>query len=167
MTNVPVYGGPTKASIIQGAFGYLGQSAVAGYGLDTDEMATGLSIMDGMLAEWLQAYQIGLGYNFPNQETIGTGADESGIPAAAVEVVKQQLAMRLGPAIGKPMQPSKYMAEAWQNLRLAYSTVPEMRLNNTTIRGAGNRRWAGRRSPYFQTVPLCAELPAPFGYPTE
>lgn len=146
MTQIPVYGGPLKRDIVQLAYEECGQAGYE-FELTPEEYDSALRRLDNMLSEWLAAYGIDLDYNFPDYGN-GSPEDESGVPPGSVQVIAQQLALRVGPSIGKTVTPTRAMADAFSNLRSAYNCVPTMALRRDTPRGAGNRlsRWRG---PFF------------------
>lgn len=151
MTLVTILSGPLKRDLIQLAYEECGQ---AGYDfeLTPEEYGSALRRLNNMLSEWVAAYGIDLGYDFP--DAIGDNGsvdDASGIPPGAAQVVAGMLALRIAPIIGKALSAESRAAlvSSFAALRSNYASVPTMGFGRNTIRGAGNRRWLGARSPFF------------------
>lgn len=140
MTTLPIYGGPTKRSLVQSARRKCGQRD-SNYQIEPEEYDEDISSLNDLMAELL-AQGINLAYNFPTSN-IGTPADESGIPFETSDAISSLLAERLAPTLGKTLSPAfmATLARSWALLRGRYFTVPQLTMRSTTPRGQGNERW--------------------------
>lgn len=151
MSILPLYGNPSKRTIIQLAYEEMG---MAGYEFEIspEEEASALRRLQIMMAELEDEENIALGYYYiPNG--YGSGDELSGIPAGAVNAVATLLAFRLAPSQGKAMsgESKAALSRAMTTLRGKYTTIPSMLLGRQTIRGAGSRWGRGWYGPFFRT----------------
>lgn len=145
MTVLPLYGSPSKRDIIQRAYGYCGQASYE-FELSSEEYVAGLRAMNDQLA----TLPATTGYNMP-AEGDGTVDDFSGVSQGDVLGVSWFVAQLLAPQIGKQLAGNKIAIRACDAFLAKYKPIPFMQLGRNTIRGSGNRRWGGWRSPYFIT----------------
>lgn len=89
--------GPTKASLVEGAYSFCGLNAFE-YDRTPEEMIAGLVALNDLAAALLTE-GIDLGFDFP---TYGSGLLEepSGIPTGAARPIKALLAQTLAPGLG-------------------------------------------------------------------
>lgn len=142
MTDISLYGGSLKRSIIQRAYGYCGQS-VTEFELTPEEYTAGLQVMNDQMAVLGDA----TGYNFP---VTGDGSpdEESGLAAADVLGASVYVAQLLAPTIGKDLKVNAVQTRAASNFLSKCTPIPQMEMGRGTIRGAGNR-WQRWRGPFF------------------
>lgn len=151
MTLVAIPAGPLKRDLIQLAYEECGQAGYE-FELTAEEYVSALRRLNNMLAEWLSAYGVDLGYDFPAAiGDVGSADDASGIDAGVAQTVALRLALRIAPGMGKTLstESRKQMAESWSALRTKYQSVPTMNYGRNTIKGAGNRSFWSRRNPLF------------------
>jgi len=142
MTELALYGGPLKRTLIQRAFGMCGQS-VTEFELTNEEYDLGLQCMNDIAPEYGDAF----GFNYPAYGN-GSADDESGIAAADVLGFTVRIAQEVGPNIGKMFSPNGPQSAAMSALKSKYQSTPTRELGRQTIRGAGNRLW-NWRGPFF------------------
>ncbi len=152
MPTLPLYGPPPKRDIIQRAYGYCGQATYE-FELSPEEYVAGLRAMNDQLAPLCPQ----CGYNLP-PEGDGNPEDNSGIALTDILGVAYFVAQLLAPTIGKQLQGNKRAAIACDAFLARYQTIPFQQMGRGTIRGAGNRRYTGWRSPFF-TVPISDDEP--------
>jgi len=149
MVLVALPSGPLKRDLIQLAYEECGQAGYE-FELTPEEYESALRWLNAMLSEWLDAFGVDLGYDFP---VSGKGHidDASGVPVGTQQIIGLRLALRIAPAIGKALstESRKQMAESWSALRTKYQTTPTMQFGRNTMRGAGNRSFWSTRSPFF------------------
>ncbi len=142
MTELLLYGGPKKRTIIMRAYGMCGQS-VTEFELTPEEYDLGLQCMNEISTEYGAAF----GFNFPEYGP-GSPDDESGIAQADVMGFAVRLAQEISTNIGKDFKPSGFQSRAMSALTAKYQTIPHRELGRGTIRGAGNR-YANWYGPFF------------------
>ncbi|QDZ07458.1 hypothetical protein FPZ24_08170 [Sphingomonas panacisoli] len=153
MSVLPLYGTPPKRDIIQRAYGYCGQASYE-FELSPEEEVAALRAMNDQLAPFAGV----CGYNMP-QEGDGSAMDDSGINRTDVLGVSYFVAQLLAPTIGKQLMGSKPAIAAKDRFLAKYQSIPCMEFGRGTIRGSGNRRWAGWGSPFFPSGVDAAILP--------
>lgn len=149
MTAIPVFGGPTKRSLIQIAYEDCGQTGE--FELDPEEYQSAERKLDLMMAELKAMHGVDLNYNFPVTGVSDNATEESGIPAEAAPAVSSLLAERIAPSIGKTLTSSKSRGAALAMLIAQYQKQPVMGFGRATPTGAGNRYFYRR---YF---PVCLD----------
>lgn len=134
--------GWTKRQIASESFRELGL-ADYDYDIDPDEEQTALRRLNAMMGTF-EARGIQCGYNFP-----GGLDDDSGLSDQAVETIYLHLAIRMGPAFGKSLQPQvmKNAEEGYQALLFAAAAPQQMQQPRTLPRGQGTKPWRTNR-PY-------------------
>lgn len=145
MPILPIYGGPTKRSLIKRAFAECGQ-ADYNYQIQPEEYDEALELLNALMLE-LKGAGVDLAFNYPTSN-LGSPDDESGIPTEAGRIVSLLLAEELAPTMGKTLSPetNRRIARARSLLRGQYATIPSVVPSATTAIGSGNR-W--RISSYF------------------
>lgn len=133
--------GYTKGQFVQSALAELGL-AESEYDLTTEELASGASRLDAMIAAWSDR-NIRLSYN-----SSGNLDDDSGIPSVANEAVITNLAVRLASSYGKqvPIQVRSVAKESLTSL-MRFSTSPRERQFPSMPRGAGYKNRLDRFTP--------------------
>ena len=152
MTAIPVFGGPSKRSLIQVAYEECGQTGE--FELDPEEYQSAERQLDQMMAELKAIYGVDLSYNFPDTGVSDDASEESGIPGEAAAMVSRLLAERIAPSIGKTLAPSKTRAGALGLLIAQYQAQPTMCFGRGTPIGSGNRPYAYTGRTFF---PVCCE----------
>lgn len=143
MTDIPLYGGPLKKSIILRAYGMCGQS-VTEFELTPEEYDLGLTCLDDVCATFPPT----LGYNLPPNGN-GNPEDESGLDAADVLGITCLLAQEISQNVGKQFSPNKRQTQGISFVQSKYLRIPFTQMGRATVRGAGNRfRW-NWMSPFF------------------
>lgn len=115
--------GPTKASLVEGAYAFCGLNGFE-YERTPEEMTAGLIALNDMMAEWL-ADGLDLGFDFPTYAN-GLLEEPSGIPTSAAKVVKYMLAQALCPGLGAALSDDAKaaMAKSYQALRSRLVATP-------------------------------------------
>lgn len=150
MTAIPVFGGPSKRSLIQVAYEECGQTGE--FELDPEEYQSAERQLDQMMAELVTIYGVDLNYNFPVTGESDNATEESGIPGEAAASVSRLLAERIAPSIGKQLAASKVRSGALSLLIAQYQRQPDMRFGRGTPVGSGNRL-----STWRSFFPVCRE----------
>lgn len=150
MTAIPVFGGPTKRSLIQLAYEECGQTGE--FELEPEEYQSAERRLDNLMAELLSVYGVDLSYNFPDTGVSDDATEESGIPAEAARSVACLLADSIAPSIGKQIVGSNARASALSLLIAQYQVQPTMSFGRGTPIGAGNRTYTYSGRTFF---PVC------------
>ncbi len=151
MTEILLYGGPSKRSIIQDAYVECGLS-YAEWDVNAEEYVVGLRGLNNLMSS-LDCTD----YNYPVSGD-GSPEDESGLAKTDVLAVTALLAQRLAKSLGKQYAPDGTQAKAISSFRAKWQVIPERLLGRQTIRGAGNR-WYGWPGPFFVTPVPSDETP--------
>lgn len=109
----------------------------------TPEMTKiGLDRLHALIARW-EADGIGLGYAFATTYGQDLESELSGMQDAVIETVGCNLAVRVGPVIGKAVsaETKKAASEGLAFLRAQTAVTPVMSLQSRTPLGEGNRGW--------------------------
>lgn len=144
----------SKAQLIATAFEEIG---VANYEFDLqpEQIEGALRRLDTLMATW-NAVGIRIGYNQASEPGQSDPNQDSGIRDEAVQAVIANLAVRLGPTIGKQVsRETKGAAVAGYNAllsRVASLNVREQQFPQTLPVGAGNRRWS--QDEVFNPTPV-------------
>lgn len=132
----------TKRQIVE--MGYE-EAAQAGYEFNVtpEELFSALRKLDALMGEW-KISSINLNYNFPVEFGGGDLDDPSGIPDSCINGVAAWLGYRIMPAQGKQAGQGTLAAlsVAKMAIRATTARIPEMRLQNRTPIGAGNKPWS-------------------------
>lgn len=127
----------TKRQLLEDAFGEVGLGAYM-YDLDAGLISRALRTMDSMMAEW-NAKGIRIGYPL---SSVADPDDECIIPDVAIGAIVQNVAVRVGPSVGKVIQPAlSVSAKRSFNTLLAWATsseIPEVDISYLPS-GAGNK----------------------------
>lgn len=130
--------GPTKSSLVEGAYSICGLNGFE-YERTPEEMTAGLLALNDLMAEWL-ADGIDLGFDFP---TYGDGLLEepSGIPTSAAGVVKKMLAQALCPELGATLSDDAKagLSRSYQALYARFAITPPSRVPAVRLPSAGVR----------------------------
>lgn len=139
----------TKRQFVLAAFEEVGYAAY-NFDLQPEQQQSALQALDAMLALW-NAKGIRLGYPLPSTPDSSDLDQITGVPDAANEAIYTNLAVRLGPRLGKVVSVELKMAAKDGLLALlARASVPmEQQLPANTPAGAGNKPWRGLRDPFL------------------
>lgn len=142
MTDIPIPAGPTNKELIDGAYLALGMTD-AMFGRTDEEYASGVTLLRGMMGEWPFDQ---LGYDF----TTPRPSERSGIDGKWTQAVSLALAERIGPALGKALNPQASIAKGRSYSALCASVGNKARVTypNNTPSGAGHR-WFTANSTFF------------------
>ena len=141
----------TKEQIIVAALTEIG---IASYDMDigADEKTTALARLDAMMADW-NAKGIRLGYPLAANQENSDMNDDSGLPDSAYEAVINNLACRLAPSYGKPVQrETKVAAKIGYNTLVMRSGVldpMEKEWPTTLPKGQGNKTYRNESGNFF------------------
>lgn len=143
--------GWTKRQFVEQAYEEIGLAAYT-FDLQPDQLLAAVRRLDAMMATW-NGKGIRLGYPIPGSPENSNIDDETNVPDAANEAIYTNLAIRLGPPIGKVVsQETKQAAkDAFDGLLRRAAMPPEMQYTSTLPLGAGNKPW--RNSQPFVTPP--------------
>lgn len=143
----------TKRQFIEAAFEEIG---LAGYVFDLqpEQLNLALRRLDAMMATW-NNMGIRISYPLPSSPETSSLDAETNVPDRANEAVYTNLAVRLGPTVGKQVsQETKVAAkQAFNGLLNQYATPIEMQFPSTMPVGAGYKRGGMDASP-FVTPPI-------------
>lgn len=142
--------GWTKRQIIEQAFNEIGTAGYV-FDLEPEQLQTALRQLDTMMALWLTK-GINLGYSLaltPDYSDIGA---ESGIPIWAIDAVCLNLALRVGPAMGKAVsvEVKANAKDALNTITIRAAQPSEMQLPGTMPAGAGNKTWRDYDNPFLR-----------------
>lgn len=137
MTAIPIFGGPSKRSLIQRAYAKCGIKGE--FELDPDDYEKAQGLLDDMMAELAIMHGVNLNYNFPVTGVSDNATEESGIPIEAKASVVSLLAERLAPTEGASLKGGKSQSGALSLLISQYQVQPTMCLGRGTPIGDGNR----------------------------
>jgi hypothetical protein len=145
MPDIPVPGGLTAKEIVDQAYTGLGMSD-SFFGRTQEEYAAGQGLLRAMVGEWPFDQ---LGYDGAETDL----SAETGIERKWLNVVGLSLAERIGPGIGKQLQPAflKVKANSYSRLCAAVANLPTVEFAAGTPRGAGHRGYY-QRGTYFPEV---------------
>lgn len=133
----------TKRQFVNAAFTQIGLANYT-YDLQSEQMQTGLRLLDAMMSFW-NARNLRLSYPVPTSPENSDLDDETNVPDRANEAIIFNLALRLAAVFGKQLtiELKQVAYQSYQAL-LALSAMPdEMSLPGHMPRGAGNKphRW--------------------------
>lgn len=131
----------TKRQLVEQAFEEIGYASYA-FDLQPEQLQAGLRRLEAMMGTW-NGRGIRLGYPLSGSPNAAELDVSSNVPDSANEAIYTNLAVRIGPIVGKNVS-----METKQAARLAYTqllsrfTMPqEQQLPNTMPAGAGNKPW--------------------------
>lgn len=132
----------TKRQLVDAAFEEAGYASYAGYDIDPGLLEAGLRRLDAMMALW-NSSGIRVGYPLPDSPSASNLDDDSGLPDRAIEAVYANLAMRIGPPIGKTLPAETRMAAraGYAELLKRAAMPQEQQFPDTLPAGAGNKPW--------------------------
>lgn len=134
---------PTKREIVGQAFAELGIGNWE-FDLQPDEMIEATRRLNQMMARW-SSEGIRIGYNALSDDP----DEDSGLPDVALEAVRTNLALRLGPMMSKDLSgDTRVTADSslsWLTAR--FMQIPQRPFPSTLPLGSGNRVWG---SPFGQ-----------------
>lgn len=142
--------GYSKKQFIDGAFEEIGY---ARYNFHTspEQEESVLRVLDSMMAEWNAK---GIRINYPLSDPDNSNIDSpSGVPDAAYEAIRTNLAVRIAPMFGRQVMPAttKAAATSFQTLSTRFAVIPQMQYRSGTPLGAGNKPWLWNRGPFIQS----------------
>ena len=131
----------TKQELVEEAFSVLALSGFT-FDLSPEMLQMGLRRLDSMMGTW-NAKNILVSYPLAASPSGSTLDQDSNLPAAAVEAVYMNLAVRIASSLGKALPPSVLStAKLGYDVLLARAAMPqEMQYPDTMPRGAGNKPW--------------------------
>jgi hypothetical protein len=138
--------GWTKRQFIEQAFDEIGLASYV-FDLPPEQLNSALRKMDTMIATWNTA-GVRLGYPLPSAADGSDLDQDSGVPDSANEAIYLNLAIRLGPSLGKAIaMETKVNAKNAYDTLLGLSAMPvEMQLPVMPT-GAGNKPILRRYTP--------------------
>lgn len=141
----------SKRDLVHEAFRECGLASYD-YDLDSDEMQTGLSRLNGMMGNW-EGRGVRCSFNFAGD----LGAD-SGIPDLAAEAVYLNLARRIAPGFGKTLTPETIEAAktALDTLFIGAAQPQQVQQPASLPRGIGAKSY--RQSRPFNCAPSTEPL---------
>jgi hypothetical protein len=131
----------TKRQFVEHAFEEAGYAAYT-FDLQPEQLEAGLRRLDAMMAMW-HSKGISLGYPLPDSPSGSNLDDLTNVPDRAVEAICANLAVRVGPLIGK-MVPAetRSVARAAYTEMLGWATTPsEVQIPGSMPAGAGHKTW--------------------------
>lgn len=130
----------TKRQFVEMAYEEAGYAAYT-YDLQPEQLESGMRRLDAMMATW-NAKGIRVGYPIPTSPQNSDLDTDTGVPDAANEAIYTNLAIRIGPPIGKTIsRETKVAAKQSYNALLSKAVKPEpMQLPSNMPAGAGNKK---------------------------
>ena len=130
----------TKRQFVEAAFEEAGY-AVYAFDLQAEQLESALRRLDAMMSTW-NSIGIRVGYPLPASPGDSDLDAETGVPDSANEAIYTNLAIRIGPPLGKTIsRETKVAAKSSYNALLSLSTKPEpMQLPSNMPAGAGNKK---------------------------
>lgn len=143
----------TKRQFVEAAFEEVGYASY-NFDLQPEQLQSGLVALDAMLARW-NAMGIRIGYPLPSTPTSSDLDQITGVPDSANEAIYTNLAVRIGPRLGKaiPLELKQAAEDALAPLLNKAAFPMEQQLPATTPIGAGGKPWNGLYNP-FVTPPV-------------
>lgn len=143
----------TKRTFIELAFEELGIGDYI-FDLQPEELSKAVVRLDGMMARWA-VDGVEVGYPLagsPEDSDIDSDVD---LPLFAIEPIYTNLAILLGPSVGKIASPAtkKTARESLATLYEQCIEIPETKQSSRTPLGAGNKRWNWRWRQFFKPQP--------------
>lgn len=139
----------TKRQFVVQAFEEIGYAGYV-YDLEPEQLQAAMRRLDAMLATW-NGRGVDIGYPLPSSPEQADLDEETEVPDWAAEAIYLNLAVRLGPTVGKmvPME-TKVAAKAAYNQVLQQVVMPnQMRFPSSMPAGAGNKPWRNRDNPFL------------------
>ena len=140
----------TKRYFVTKAFEELGYAEYV-FDLSPEQLNGALQKLDGQMAAW-DSKGVRVGWPIPGSAGGSSLDQETPTPDAALEAVYLNLAIRLGPSIGKEVS-----ADTKNNAKQAYEQLMSlcampgvMVFPNTMPSGAGNKPWRTYDDPFLQ-----------------
>jgi hypothetical protein len=129
----------TKGDVLQMAYDELAITNGV-FPVSPEMQRLALNRFDAMMAEW-EADGVALGYAYPSVYAQSLPAEASGLQDAVVQAVSTNLALRVGPTIGKTVsgETRKAANRGMNMLRVRTLTIPAMQLPSRLPKGQGNR----------------------------
>ena len=151
----------TKRQFVEEAFAELGMANYT-FDLQPQQLDTALRRLDAMMATW-NAKGIRLGYPLPSSPQDSDLDTETQVPDSANEAIVANLAIRIAPQYGKPVQiDTRTTAKLGYDTLLARATFPlEQQFPRTLPLGAGQKPW--RYDTPFMPGPVDPVLAGPDG----
>jgi len=132
----------TKRQFVNKAFGQIGYASYQ-YDLDPEQLQDAMTTMDSMVATW-NAKGIRIGYPIPSSPENADLDEETNVPDSANEAIYLNLAIRIGPSLGKMISPElKSAAKSAYMALLGNAAVPREQQITNLPRGAGTKYWVG------------------------
>lgn len=139
----------TKRQFITQAFEEIGLAAYV-FDLTPEQLDSALRRLDAMIAGW-NANGVRINYPLPNSPEDSDLDQPSGVPDSANEAIYLNLAVRLGPSLGKTVAAETRIAAdmAYNNLanQVAFPTL-ERQLPSTMPLGQGPKPWRTYGNPF-------------------
>lgn len=144
--------GWTKLDFINRGYEEIGLADYV-FDLEPEDLTSALVRLDSMMAEW-DTRGIRVGYPLTSSPDDSETSTEFDVPLFATGAIIYNLAVLLGAKEGKIVSPAtkKAAKDGLDNLYLQCVPVPEQQQPSRLPRGAGNRRWNGRRSRFFRPI---------------
>jgi len=141
----------TKRKLVEDALEEIGLASYV-FDISPEEMNKAIRRMDGMMAEW-DSKGIHVGYALPSGDSGSDPDQDSGLPDVALEAVRLNTAVRIGPSYGKTVSlDTKIQAKRAYDTLLGFtSQIPEMMFPETLPVGAGNKPLMNTEAVYFPT----------------
>lgn len=139
----------TKRQFIEQAFEEIGMAQYV-FDLTPEQLDSARRRLDAMIAGW-NANGVRINYPLPNSPQDSDLDEQSGVPDFANEAIYLNLAVRLGPSVGKNIATETIISAdmAYNNLanQVAFPT-PERQMPQTMARGAGQKPWRTYNNPF-------------------
>jgi|GEM_PF-6567499 hypothetical protein len=138
----------TKREVILAAYEELGL-AEYNFDISPEEMASARKRLDRMMAEW--EAKVTTGYMIPLDPDDSDENDECGVPDAIINAMAMNLAVRMGPSLGKVLSLETRVGakNAYDGMLGFLAVIPSIKYPSTLPVGAGNKPLPGRRE-FFQ-----------------
>lgn len=140
----------TKRQFVTQAYEEIGYAGYV-YDLEPEQLQAAMRRLDSMLATW-NGRGVYINYPLPSSPGQADLDDETGVPDWANEAIYLNLAVRIGPTVGKVVSmETKAAARTAYNQVLQQITMPnEMRFPERMPSGAGNKPWRDYGDPFLQ-----------------
>lgn len=142
--------GYSKRQFINAAFEEIGLARYA-FDIAPEQEESALRLLDSMMAEW-DSTGIRLGYPLPDSPGYSEINQATGVPDAAYEAIRTNLACKLAPQFGKQVLPAtmRSAAVSMNALRTRFAQIPSMQFPRGVPVGAGNRWQTAFNQPFLR-----------------
>jgi len=145
--------GYSKRQFVEAAFEELGLASYI-FDLSPERLNSALLRLDSMMAFW-NGKGLRLSYPLPGSPENSDIDAESSVPDFANDAIILNLAIRLGPSMGKsvPSETKASAKQAFDTIVMRFAHPLEMALPNTMPAGAGTKSWRRDNAFLYPVAP--------------